>query len=235
MQNGQDNTIDLIKRLQQGDETARETLIASYQGYIAKMARSYTRENCDITGTDAYSTALLAFNEAAEKYNPEKGAHFSSFASQVIKRRLIDMVRSNARYKTEINVENIPDIPFENDGNMDFQEELAEDIKWFEETLKEFNISLEDLVKETPKHRDTRCKAIAMARHVINDPVLLARFERRKSLPFKNLLLKFRCNPKTIQRHRKYIIAVCIALNSSSLYLRDYILGVAKGCDDYGA
>jgi RNA polymerase sigma factor len=234
MQTGQDNTIDLIKRLQQGDETARETLIANYQAFIVKLARNYTREKCDITGTDAYSTALLAFNEAAEKYNPEKGSQFYSFASQVINRRLIDMVRSNARYKPEINVENIPDRPSEND-NRDLQEELAEDIKWFEETLKEFNISLEDLVRETPKHRDTRCKAIAMARHVINDPMLLARFERRKSLPFKNLLLKFRCNPKTIQRHRKYIIAVCIALNGSSLYLRDYILGVAKGCDDYGA
>ncbi len=235
MKTEQDNTLFLIKRLQQGDEMARETLITNYKGYIIKLAKSYSQEKCNVLSTDAYSIALIAFNEAADKYNPDKGTHFPSFASQVIKRRLIDMVRCNVKYKPEINSQDIPDSPSEDTNNSELREDLAEDIEWFEKALQKFNISLEDLVQETPKHKDTRCKAIAMAKHVVNDPVLLARFNERRSLPFKSLLLKFRCNPKTIQRHRKYIIAVCIALKGSSIYLKDYILGVVKGCDDHGS
>jgi len=234
MNTEQDRTISLIQRVQQGDERARETLITNYHGYIINLARQYTRENCDILHTDAYSVALIAFNEAIDKYSPGKKTFFPSFAGQIIKRRLIDLVRSSAKYKPEIITENIPEYAAENTKDLEQQGDLAEDIAWFEQSLADFDISMEDLVRETPKHKDTRCKAIAMARQIAGDPALLARLKQRKKLPFKSLLFQFRCNPKTIQRHRKYIIAVCIAISGSSIYLRDYVLRVAKGCEDYG-
>lgn len=229
----QDRTISLIKSLRQGNGTARETLFSNYRGYIIKLARGYSRKNIDILQTDEYSIALIAFNEALEKFNPEKSTNFPSFAGQVIKRRLIDLARSNNRFKNEIASENMLEIADHKEQDSEEQEDLKDDIARFEKALSEFNISLDDLVKQTPKHKKTRCRAMTMAQEIANDPVLSARMERRKALPFKSLLLRFRCNPKTIQRHRKYIIAVYLALNGSNLYLRDFVLRVAKGCDKY--
>lgn len=230
----QDRTVNLIKRLQRGDEESRETLIGDYRGFIINAARNFTRESRDITQTDAYSIALIAFNEAAEKFDPERG-NFPAFAGQVMKRRLIDMARSESKYRPEIAAGELPEIPADTGDEDEETEDLATDISWLENALAEFNISLQDLVKQTPKHRDTRCNALAMARYITNDPSLLAGLHKRKTLPFKSLLFHFRCNPKTIQRHRKYIIAACIALGGSSSYLRDYVTRVAKGCGENDA
>lgn len=227
-----DRTTDLVRRLQQGDERAREELISSYQGYIIKLARKYCRENIDILNTDAYSVALIAFNEAAENYREEKGIPFTSFAGQVINNRLIDLLRSNSKHQIEITVEKLPEYPGRNQADP-VDEDYTPDMAWFEQELAKYNITLEDLVRETPKHRDTRCRALAMAREVVNDPHLLESLQRRKALPFKSLLFHFKCNPKTIQRHRKYIIAACIALSGTSAYLKEYVRSVAKGCDEH--
>jgi len=226
-------TILLLRRLQQGDEKARELLIANHHAFITKMARRYSRETGDILQTDAYSVALIAFNEAADRYSEDSGVRFTTFAGQVMKRRLIDLARSDAKFKREVPVAEFPDAQVFKDSPA--WEHLADDIAWFENALKQYRVSLEDLVRETPRHKDTRCLAIAVARRVVGDPDLLAYFRARKTLPFKSLLLRFRCNPKTIQRHRKYIIAVCIALGGSSSFLRDYVLGVAEGCDNRDA
>jgi len=228
-QAGQDETVLLLRRLKQGDEKARELLITNYHAFIVKMARRYSGETGDILHTDAYSVALIAFNEAADQYAEDRGVSFPTFAAQVIKRRLIDLARRNAKFAPELSVAELPDAQVLEEASR--WEDLAEDVAWFENALKEYRVSLEDLVRETPKHKDTRCLAIAIARHVVDDPGLLAHFRTRKALPFKSLLLRFRCNPKTIQRHRKYIIALCIALSGCSPYLRDYVLSVAEGCD----
>ncbi|MBO8128911.1 MAG: sigma-70 family RNA polymerase sigma factor [Peptococcaceae bacterium] len=229
--NGQDQIQLLLKRLQQGDETAREELVRRYQNFIAGLARKYSRDP-DVSQSDAYSVALIAFNEAMDKYCPTKGTSFSGFARQVVSRRLIDHFRSNTRYKPETPIEEIPEIAVQHAEDVLIAAELAEEISWFERMLKEYKVTLEDLVRETPKHKDTRCTAIAMARKIAENPVLLAHFRSQKTLPFKALLKEFLCNPKTVQRHRKYIIAVCIALTGSSTYLKDYVLRVAEGCDD---
>lgn len=226
-------TITLIRRLQEGDEKAREKLFENYHNYIIKIARKYSRDKEDITKTDWYSIALIAFNEAATSFKEDGGASFPSFAAQVISRRLIDLSRNNTKYSPEISVGDAFLDSFINDYDYsDLENEMSEDITWFEKKLKEFNISLEDLVLETPKHKDARCKAIDMARQIVENPEHLEKLRKRKTLPFTFLLLKFRCNPKTIQRHRKYIIAVCIALTAPRPYLKDYVLRVAKGCDE---
>ncbi|MCF8012261.1 MAG: RNA polymerase sigma-I factor [Clostridiales bacterium] len=236
MNGEQDRTLNLINLLQSGDEKAREELIENYRKFIIKIASKYNYENIDIFQTDTYSIALIAFNEAANKYNSSKGTSFATFASQIIKRRLIDLIRSNAKFSPEISTNELPETDSKDtESPKEYKEELAQEITWFEKQLSEFNISMEDLVKETPKHKDTRCKVIEMARWIINDPEMLQQLKKRKRLPYKSLLFHFRCNPKTIQRHRKYIIAVIITLtlNGPSTYLREHVLSVLKGCDGY--
>ena len=46
---------------------------------------------------DEFSIGLIAFNEAIQKYNSEKGHSLISFSELLIKRRVIDYIRSQSR------------------------------------------------------------------------------------------------------------------------------------------
>lgn len=78
-----------------GDETAREQLITRYV-YLAKYA--VDRMNIMPSGAVGYddliSHAIIGLIDAVEKYEPERGIKFESYALQRIKGATIDAIRS---------------------------------------------------------------------------------------------------------------------------------------------
>ncbi|MBE0465789.1 MAG: sigma-70 family RNA polymerase sigma factor [Candidatus Desulforudis sp.] len=223
----------LLERAQKGDPEARETLIETHRAFIAKCVLQNVPPRADITATDEYSVALLGFNEAVDRYDPGRGASFHSFARQVIRRRLVDHYRASQRYASEVPHDVLPEVAAA-DGPGFPVEEVREEIERLTVGLAGFGISFDDLVRETPKHRDSRRIAVDIARRILADPGMRANLEKKKKLPFTTLLRQLVFNPKTVQRHRKYIIAMYLVLGGDFPLLRDWVRGVEQGGEPDG-
>ncbi|WP_018130826.1 RNA polymerase sigma factor SigI [Effusibacillus pohliae] len=227
-----------VEQARQGDSDVRNRLLENYIPFIAKSASQATGRYIEPGVDDEFSIALSAFNEAIDRYNQERG-NFLSFADTVIKRRLIDFYRSQAT-RTK-------DIPF-SDFDMDDEEDHVvnyvevqksidlhlqqmetesrqEEILRFTEWLAEFDISLEELVELSPKHADARQNAMEVARIIANDGELRDYLLEKKSLPLKLLSSRISVSRKTVERQRKYIIAISLILIGEFEMLQDYIQG----------
>jgi len=221
----------LLSRARNGDGDAREKLIEGCRRFIEKRVACQTYNSPDIKSRDEYSIGLMAFNEAIDKFNPGHNRAFLSFASDLIKMRIIDYYRKNKaegkclpfsafECSEEISYTRPPT------GALDPVGERVErecELDSFLNRLKEFKISLEDLVKNTPRHRDSRLLSIKVARIIASDPELMGDLHKKKTIPLKKVLDKIKINPKTVERHRKYIISICLVLTSDMETLKEYI------------
>jgi RNA polymerase sigma factor len=229
----------LVQRARNGDAQARETLIRNYMPYITRVAsaasgRYLTREN-----DDQISIAMIAFNEAIDHFDETKGITFLSFAETVIKRRIIDYFRKESRNSKTIpfsfyREENGPDqgpsldrigarraeerLALENETA-----ELKDETFRFNTDLKAFGITFSDLVAVSPRHEDARLRAMAAARRIVENPLHREFLLQRKSLPLKALEKEVNVSRKTLERQRKYIIAVALLLLSDYMCLKEYI------------
>lgn len=223
---------DLVKLAQDGSADSREKLISEYQVFIKKIVSKNTAGCEDINSRDEYSIALIAFNEAIDKYKPGLRS-FKSFASEVIKKRLIDYMRSQKKYRNRgIYLGDALDLPA---APSEIPEEKIQgkiEMESFVKSLQLHNITLEDLVRETPKHADSRLLCVRMAKIIANEPELLGHLKKYKTLPLKRLVKKIRVNEKTVERHRKYIIGICLVLVSELDIMKSYIERLVKGAEE---
>lgn len=233
----------LLAHAQAGDAEARNQLIADYTPFVLKIASQssgrYLRPGID----EEISVALLAFNEAITAYNPSKGA-FLSFAQTVIKRRLVDYYRRGAR-RNEVLLSEL-ETPAEEGGTpttvLDHLAEsmwsLAQDednrrmeIIEYGSMLEVFGLTFHELVRVAPRHDDARQRAIAIARKVAHHPELREHLLKKHELPLQKLMQQGDYSRKTLERHRKYIIAVALILIHEFPYLQAYVLEPSRGVE----
>ncbi len=100
-----------------------------------------------------------------------------------------------------------------------------EEILHFQSVLAEFKITFSELAKESPKHRDTREHLIEIVKMIIKEEEMMEELFRKKKLPLKHIEPRVRVSRKTLERHRKYIIAMCIIFANNYTYILDYIRG----------
>jgi RNA polymerase sigma factor len=228
---------DQVLEIQKGDHQLQNELIEKYKPFVAKTVSSVCKRYIDETD-DEFSIGLIAFNEAIEKYSIDKGSSLLSFAELLIKRRVIDYIRKEARTQTvnfetgDYGEEENPQSKLEADLSVEEfqkkveQEHRKEEILYFQKVLSEFGLSFEDLVECSPKHQDARENAIKVAKILVEDESLKKILFEKKQLPIKQLESKVMVSRKTIERNRKYIIAIAIIIAGDYIYLKDYIKGV---------
>lgn len=231
---------ETVALIQQGNTNLQNELINSYKPFIAKtvsaVCKRYIHES-----DDEFSIGLIAFNEAIQKYSPEKGNSLLSFAEVLVKRRVIDYIRKQTKNQnlslyigSDSEEEDTPRTSIEDDLSIeDFkkknEEELRkEEIFQFQQVLKDFGLTFQDLVEHSPKHADARKNAMFIAKTLVEDEELKELLLEKKRLPIKNLEKKVQVSRKTIERNRKYIIAISIILLGDYIYLKDYIKGVLE-------
>ncbi len=223
------NTLEeRLLNIQDGDACERERLIQEYVPFIVKTASKYIGGYLDLNNSDEYSIALIAFNEAIDKYNASKGS-FVGFSSLVIRNRLKDFSVKDRKYYN-----NIREQDKKIEDNNDFTErlDLRNQIEIFTIKLETFNITLGQLVKESPKHHDTRVRSVKMAKYIIDVNELKDNFYRLKRLPVLVLSRVFEVATKTIKRTRKFTIATTIVLDSELNLLKSRVLHIERSDDD---
>jgi RNA polymerase sigma factor len=227
---------DKVIAIQEGDQALQDELIRQYKPFIAKTVSGVCKRYIN-DQDDEFSIGLIAFHEAIEKYSTEKGSSLLSFAELIIKRRVIDFIRKESRQQTvklDKNSEDEDTIQskYEVDVSIDDyqkkleQEHRRDEITHYQSVLRQFDLSFQDLVDNSPKHADARENAMKVASTVIQNNEFKRTLFDKKRLPIKDLEKHVQVSRKTIERNRKYIIAVCIIMASDYVYLKEYVKGV---------
>lgn len=227
-----DSFLDIIKKIKDGDAVLRNKFIDDFKPFILKCVSQFVGEKNNLATCDEYSVALIAFNEAIEAYDINKGTKFVTFARQVIRRRLIDYLRSTSRNNITVPFSYFNDqdtISFEEkylcDENSDYSSDFdtKEEIKNLELKMCEYKMTIEDLIDCSPKHTDTIRSCLNIANIVIEDELLYQAFKRKKVLPYKELTKRVNLTRRTLEKNRKFIIAMVFVLKSDLQILKKYI------------
>ncbi|HWI55348.1 MAG TPA: RNA polymerase sigma factor SigI, partial [Desulfobacteria bacterium] len=220
----------------------RERLIKSYTPFILKTASKVSGRYVRLGEDDEVSVSLMAFNEAIDCFDTARNHSFLSFAETVIKRRLIDYFRKETAFTKKV----VPLSSFEqDDGDNEgtyyyleskqsievYQEKNAiaerkEEILQFTKKLSDFGISFQELVSISPKHEDARIRAMEVAKIIASDADMSNHLITKKELPLKQLEANVGISRKTLERQRKYIIAITLVFISDFEYLKQYLVKV---------
>ncbi len=90
---------------------------------------------------------------------------------------------------------------------------FSETVKSYVLVLAEYGITLEDLVKISPKHRDSKATLYRVALELCGQLDLLHYLTKNKCLPLKELELLTGIKRKVLERGRKYLIATVLILS----------------------
>jgi RNA polymerase sigma factor len=228
---------ELAGDIQQGDEQLLNMVINDYKPFIKKTVSSVCKRYI-YESDDEFSIGLIAFHDAIFKYNNERGSSIISFAEVIIKRKVIDYIRKNGKFQ-DISIdrnliddeEDSPSLTIEQVVSVEEYEKQEDSLKRREEIvefqaqLSNYNLSFIDLVEQSPKHEDARLNAIEIARIVVTSNNLMNYLMEKKRLPIKKLEKQVNVSRKTIERNRKYIIAISLIMVGDYVYLKDYLKG----------
>jgi len=221
---------------------AADDLVQQYMPFISSEA---AKSHSMITGEsreDALSIAMFAFHEAVMNYSREKGA-FLPFASKAIRNRLIDFFRKEKRHQGHISLDSERDDEDDRsvletldrgDDNVSAHHDRTsaqQEIMEFAEVLAKYDLSLSDIADNCPKQERTltAChKALSFAKA---NPMLLNVLTSTGKLPITQLAAASGVERKTLERHRKYMVAIMLAYTNGFEIIRGHLsqMSVKKG------
>ncbi len=224
--------LDLIRS---GDGRTREELIEAHLHFIARVAARVCGRTLEWGRDDELSISLEAFNEAIDRYDEKRGVPFPAFARLTIKSRITDFLRRQRRHidhgggslddgsreSSAVEISRAWDRYLDQEAAREREEEMAE----FRKIIAQFGISFDDLVRASPKHRDTRSNLLSIARHLAGNRELFDQLMTTGKLPVAALSKRCGVHVKTIERGRKYIIATSLIWHfcEDFLYLCSFI------------
>ena len=212
---------EVVKRAKEGNMIDRNQLIEQYRPFIIKSVSHICKRPISWNHDEA-SIGLIAFNKAIDRYDAAHGKTFENFAFMIIRNQLIDEFRKQGRIlENEMMV--LDDLYDEFDQTTSeiaisleaYEREqtaagLAQELVRYDLMLQEYGVFLEELEECSPKHKDTRKQFIQMAKHFGEQPEWLHILLRTKRLPIKEMLQFFKVSRKTLERNRKYLIALVL-------------------------
>ena len=207
------------------DEMEFERLVNEFSVHLRQTAYRTVGRYID-ESDDEWSVVLLAFHEAGQQYEPGRGT-FTAFADMVVKRRLIDEIRRQARRRDEISV----DIETTHeklkadtaDRQKERQSEIRLEIEALTEVLKKYEISFSDLAESSPKAGRTRKSCGKVINLLAENEELLSAMRAAGRLPVKKICEIGKIPPKILERHRKYIIVAVEITVGDYPHLDEYI------------
>lgn len=87
---------ECIKKLQEGDEKARETLINHNLRLVAHIVKKY---NNSLEADDLISVGTIGLIKAVDSFDNSKGVLLSTYASRCIENEILMLIRANKKHK----------------------------------------------------------------------------------------------------------------------------------------
>ncbi len=216
------------------DTLAADQLVRQYLPFIkaetAKFIHRFPVEGED----DELGIAMFAFHEAVLGYEKPRGA-FLKYAALHIRHRLIDYIRREKRHAGGISLDQ-PDEDGDSRTKLDRLEdrhdELAQrqdrtaaqaEIGEFAVQLSDFGLSLSDIAENCPKQKRTLAACHQALDCAKAHPELLEKLLATKKLPLAQLVELSGLDKKTLERHRKYLVAIFLAYTNGFEIIRGHL------------
>ncbi|MGG3453978.1 RNA polymerase sigma-I factor [Paenibacillus rhizolycopersici] len=231
---------ELLHQAQAGNNNERDLLIDYYRPFIIRAVSHVCKRQVGWNQDEA-SIGIIAFNEAIDRYLLASEKSFDNFAYMVIHHRLIDEFRRQGKYMQlesaiwDRRHAELDQSPLEVASSLEIfereqaAEALAEELRLYDVTLQQYGIDLEELEEVSPKHRDTRAQLIRIARIFSEHPQWINMLRTTKKLPAKEMLTVFKVSSKTLERNRKYLIALILIYASEEFKRIKTTVSFAEG------
>lgn len=223
----------ILLAIHAGNDYARHDLLNSYTPLVINIASKVTGKYIEAGRDEEVSVGLLALNEAIDKFDFTRGGSFFSFAYLVIRNRIKDYLRSRNFRETPagslcewLSAQDYLQA-WQQYRDADQQENRRSEVVQYIRDLAEYKLDLQQLAAATPKHRQARQRALEAAQLLADSTHFASYVKSKKWLPLKELDGKLNVSRKTLERQRKYIIALFIILTGDYRYLMEYL----PGCD----
>ena len=217
------------------DPEAADRLINQYMGFIRAEAKKLSFGD----GEDELSIAMFAFYEAVLGYERSRG-NFLKFASKVIRSRLIDYHRAESLHRghgslnestSEDGAELLELLPdTRNDiEELNTREAAQSEIEEYARALAAFGITFSEVADNCPKQERTLAACMDALNYARRRPELLAAVEKSGKLPMTELASGAGVERKTLERHRKYLVAMLIAFTNGFEIIRGHLCRLDGG------
>lgn len=231
-------TNELAQKAKAGDEEVLSDLLFVFTPFIKKTASFICKRPID-EHDEEFSIAMNGFHEAVMAFDSSKDASIQTFAHLIIKRRMVDFIRKEATRNEKVLLMQASEeeaatseqhfLLDKQSINTYIEEQRTatrrEELIRYGELLVAFNLSFEQLTIVAPKHADARKTAFQIAQIVAETEEFYNHLMKTKQLPLKEIEAIVEVSRKTLDRHRKYIIAVTLLLNSDFVYIKEYVKG----------
>ncbi|HIS45867.1 MAG TPA: RNA polymerase subunit sigma [Candidatus Scatomorpha merdigallinarum] len=217
------------------DPEAADRLINQYMGFIRAEAKKLSFGD----GEDELSIAMFAFYEAVVGYERSRG-NFLKFASKVIRSRLIDYHRAESRHRghgslneraSQDGAELLELLPDTRDDieELNTREAAQSEIEEYARALAAFGITFSEVADNCPKQERTLAACMDALNYARRRPELLAAVEKSGKLPMTELASGAGVERKTLERHRKYLVAMLIAFTNGFEIIRGHLCRLDGG------
>ena len=221
------------------DMEAADRLIGSYMPFIKSETAKFLKRPPMEGHDDELSIAMFAFHEAVRGYSRSRGA-FLKYAAMIMKSRLIDYRRKEQRHGNVISLDapaGEDDAPLsdtiadETDHNEAYvvREATRAEIEELTRQMREFGVSLSDVADNCPKQQRTLEACRKALWHAKEHPELLDELLKTRRLPIARLSEGSGTERKTLERHRKYMVALLLIYTNGYEIIRGHLTQVMKG------
>lgn len=221
------------------DVRAADDLIRTYLPFIKSEAAKFLKRPLVEGQDDELSIAMMAFHEAIGGYSRVRGA-FLKYAAMLIKSRLIDYSRQERRHSGVISLDTPADeeeIPLGEKlaDDRDHHEELVardvtrREIEELTRQMENFGVSLSDVADNCPKQQRTLEACRKALEYAKENPELLDDLLKTRRLPISRLSAGSGVERKTLERHRRYMVALMLIYTNGYEIIRGHLKQVMKG------
>lgn len=223
------------------DLGAADALTRDYLPFIKSEVSKFTGRSVS-ERDDEVSIAMLAFHEAITTYDEKRGA-FIPFAALIMRNRLIDNARHASRQvdtvslqapvRSELSdetttIEDHVASPDDHAGEYETREATRQEIEELQRQLAEFEVSFADVADNSPSQARTLGACKEVLEYALSQPELLEEFHRTKKLPIGRLASGSGVSRKTMERHRKYLVALLCIWSNGYEIIRGHLYHVLK-------
>ncbi len=236
--NDEHKIIQQVYEAKENNQTA-DQLIGTYMPFIKAETAKFLRRPPIEGHDDELSIAMIAFYEAIVGYSRSRGA-FLKYASMLIRSRLIDYRRKEQRHSNIISLD-VPDgesdttlgdtLAEKRDQNeeMIVRDATRAEIEELSRQMSEFGVSLTDVADNCPKQHRTLDACKKVLQYARENPEILDGLLQTKRLPITQLCAGSGVERKTLERHRKYIVALLLIYTNGYEIIRGHLKQVMKG------
>ena len=209
----------------QQDTEAADALIRQYLPFIRAETVRFTHEAIEHGQEDALSIAMFAFYESILRYQASRGA-FLPFAARNIRNRLIDQARAERRHRGHLSLQT----PVGEDAEGELGDTLADpedapaalehrlasrqEVDELGRNQASFGLQYSDVADNCPRQTRTLAACRRVLAYARANPALLDKLEQTGRLPLQQLADAPGVERKTLERHRKYLVAILLAFTN---------------------